>query len=176
MHTRYHADEGTAERRWLTKALVVYDSVFGNTEKVAKVMAEALGCEARRVGEVKPGDIAGLSLLVVGSPTRAFRPMPTVSAFVRRLPGGSLKGVRVAGFDTRIGEDQMPGFLKLLVRALGYAARPIVGGLVKRGATQAAPAEGFFVSGSEGPLKEGEMERARAWAVRLALVQGSHRV
>ncbi len=152
------------------KALVVYDSGYGNTEKVAKVVAEALGCEAKRVSDVKSGDLTGLTLLAVGSPTRAFRPMPTVSAFVRKLPGGVLKGVRVAGFDTRIRENEMPRFLKFIAGTLGYAARPILNGLMKKGGAQAALAEGFFVSGTEGPLKECELERAKAWAAHLTAV------
>ena len=48
------------------RALVVYDSVFGNTEKVARAVAAALGCEAKRVGETRPEDLAGVDLAAGG--------------------------------------------------------------------------------------------------------------
>jgi len=64
------------------KALVVYDSFFGNTEKIAQTIGNALGApadvEVLRVGNVKPEQLTGLGLLVVGSPTRAFRPTPAI--------------------------------------------------------------------------------------------------
>jgi flavodoxin len=91
------------------KALVVYDSVFGNTEKVAQAMGQALGSQAEvqtlRVGDVKPEHLAGLDALIVGSPTRAFSPTPAIKNWLKSLPSNSLKGVKVAAFDTRIKEE-----------------------------------------------------------------------
>jgi len=150
------------------KALVVYDSVFGNTEKVALAVAEALGPKdsvtARRVGEVKPEHLDGLSLLVVGSPTRAFRPTPATTGFVGSLPPDALQGVGVAAFDTRISTaDTNSRFLNFMVKLFGYAAEPIAAKLQKKGGKLAAAPEGFFVSGTEGPLKDGELQRAALW-------------
>jgi flavodoxin len=154
------------------KALVVYDSVFGNTEKVALAIAEALGprdsITARKVGDVRPEHLRGLSLLVVGSPTRAFRPTPATNAFVASIPTGGLQGVSVSAFDTRISiADTGSRFLNFMVKLFGYAAEPIAAKLQKKGGTLAAPPEGFFVGGTEGPLKEGELERAAQWARRV---------
>jgi flavodoxin len=60
------------------KALVVHDSVFGNTEQVAQAVAESIGnqedVEILRVADVNPKRLAGVKLLIVGSPTRGFRP------------------------------------------------------------------------------------------------------
>jgi flavodoxin len=60
------------------KALVVYDSVFGNTEQIAQAIGKALGSQAEvnilRVSNVKPEQLTGLKFLIVGSPTRQFRP------------------------------------------------------------------------------------------------------
>lgn len=58
------------------KALVVYDTFFGNTEQVARAIAVGLGAEAVKVDSFTPGQLAGLALLVVGSPTRGFRSSP----------------------------------------------------------------------------------------------------
>ena len=150
------------------KALVVYDSVFGNTEKVAQAMGEALGeraeVQALRVGDVKAEHLAGLDALLVGSPTRAFSPTPAITAWLRGLPRDSLRGVQVAAFDTRFDENKADSaILRFLVRIFGYAAEPIGKRLARKGGELAMPPEGFFVGGTEGPLDEGELERAAAW-------------
>lgn len=155
------------------KALVVYDSVFGNTEQIARAIGSALGSpedvEVLRVGNVRPEHLSGLNLLIVGSPTRGFRPTPATVAFLKSLPAQSLQGVRVAAFDTRISIDDasVPGILRFMVKLFGYAAKPIADRLVRKGGELAAPPEGFIVNASEGPLREGELERAAAWARQI---------
>jgi flavodoxin len=154
------------------KALVVYDSVFGNTEKVAQAMGDALGSQAEvqalRVGDVEAEHLSGLDALVVGSPTRAFSPTPAIKAWLRSLPSGSLEGVKVAAFDTRFPvEDVDVAILKFLVKIFGYAAKPIADRLGKKGGDLVIPPEGFFVKDTEGPLKDGELERAADWAQQV---------
>jgi flavodoxin len=154
------------------KAMVVYDSVFGNTEQIARAVASGLGSPddvgLYRVSEVKPEQLNGVRLLLVGSPTRGFRPTPATSALLKSLPQGALQGMRVAGFDTRmILAEVHNAFLTFMVGIFGYAAEPIAKQLVKKGGALAVPAEGFFVKGSEGPLKDGELERAAAWAKKI---------
>ena len=153
------------------KTLVIYDSFFGNTEKIAQAIGDALGAPADvrvlRVGEVKPEQLGGNGLLIVGSPTRGFRPTPAVAEFLKGIPAGALKGVKVSAFDTRIAlEDIKSPVLRTMVKIGGFAAKPIADGLKKKGGELAAAPEGFFVEGQEGPLKEGELERAAAWAKR----------
>jgi flavodoxin len=157
------------------KTLVVYDSVFGNTQKVAEAAAAALpagpGSEVVcvRVGDLRPEQLTGVELFIAGSPTRGFRPTPALQQCLAGLPAGSLQGVRTAAFDTRIPMDgSQPGFLRVMVRLFGYAAAPIAKALAQKGGVPAAPPEGFIVLGSEGPLKDGELERAAEWARRLA--------
>ncbi len=150
------------------KALVVYDSVFGNTEKVAQAMASALGCEACRVNAVTPEQLAGLDALIVGSPTQAFQALKPVKAFLKSIPAGSLKGVKVAGFDTRMDVKEVNNaVLTAFSKAFGYAAEPIGKQLVKKGGTQAVVPAGFIVTGEKGPLRDGELERAAEWAKRV---------
>ena len=150
------------------KALVIYDSVFGNTERVAQAIGMSLGAQVLRVGDVKPEHLNGLAVLIVGSPTQAFQPLKPIKAFLKTLPSGSLKGVRVAAFDTRADVQEVNSrILTLFVKLFGYAAEPIAARLVKKGGTQALPPAGFFVNGKEGPLKDGELERAAAWAQQI---------
>ena len=153
------------------KVMVIYDSVFGNTEKVAQAIGGSLGLPEEvsvlRVVDATLEHLKDVNLLLVGSPTRAFRPTPAVTAFLKSIPGNTLIGVRVAAFDTRIAvEDTGSGFLRFMIGIFGYAAKPMSNRLVKKGGTQAAAPEGFFVEKSEGPMKPGELERAAAWARR----------
>lgn len=155
------------------RAMVVYDSAFGNTEKVAQAIGQALGssedAEVVRVGNVSPGQMAGLTLLIVGSPTQKFRPLGTIAGFLKGIPNGELKGVKVAAFDTRMTESNVEKvrILAFFVKIFGYAAKPIADRLVKKGGDLAAPPEGFYVADTEGPLLEGELERAADWARRI---------
>ena len=151
------------------KALVVYDSMFGNTEQIAQTMTAALveqmDATAQRVGEVTPEALTGVDLLIVGSPTQGFQPTPATKTLLDSLPVQGLRGVQVAAFDTRIDvADVGNRFLTFMVNIFGYAAKPIANRLEKKGGNLVMPPEGFIVNGKEGPLKEGELARAATWA------------
>jgi flavodoxin I len=154
------------------KTLIIYDSIFGNTEQIAQAIADALKPQNEvllmRVGGVKPEHMQGLELLIVGSPTRKFAATPEIFSFIKSISIQDLKGVRVAAFDTRISlNDIRPALLRFMVKLGGYAAEPIVKRLKKKGGEQAIPPEGFLVNGTEGPLKDGELERAEKWAIQI---------
>ena len=142
------------------KALIVYDSVYGNTEKIARAIAEAITpsneVKVLRASEANPSELSSISLLIVGAPTHAGRPTPAIQDFLNKVPQPSLKGIKVAAFDTR---NQSK-----LAKVFGNAAGRIAGHLTKKGAVLIARPEGFFVTGTKGPLKEGELERAVTWA------------
>lgn len=159
------------------KAMVVYDSVYGNTAQIAQAIGNALShalgtqedVQLRKVDEAAPEHLAGLNLLIVGSPTHGFRPTPATSAFLKSIPKNALKDVKVAAFDTRVTEEEVHshGFLSKLVDVFGYAAQPIANRLKSKGGALATPPEGFYVGGTEGPLSEGELERAADWARQI---------
>ena len=154
------------------KALIVFDSVFGNTEKIARSIGAAIAEKGETsvvgVNQATPEQVEGIDLLVVGSPTRAFRPTPATGTFITSLPADCLAGVGVAAFDTRISvEDTNSGFLRFMINLFGYAAKPIADKLVKKGGKLIVPPEGFWVGDSQGPLKDGELERAALWAAKL---------
>jgi len=142
------------------KVLIVYDSVCGNTERIAKAVGDAIAGEVRvlRVGEANSSELKTFDLLIVGSPTQGGRPTLAIQEFLRiREP--VIKGISVAAFDTRLSTR--------LVGIFGYAAVRIADSLKRNGGTLIAPPEGFFVKGKEGPLKEGELERAAEWAKEI---------
>jgi flavodoxin len=154
------------------KTAIIYDSVFGNTEQIARAIGAAFPPAAAagvfRVGDAGKEQLSGVALLVVGSPTRAFRPTPAIQKFLSGLPRKSLDGVKVAAFDTGIAlEDIDVKILRVMVPIFGYAAKKIADGLVKKGGELVLAPEGFFVKGSEGPLKDGELKRAADWAKKI---------
>jgi flavodoxin I len=142
------------------KALVVYDSVYGNTEKIARAMAEAITPSSEvkvlRAGEANPSELESIDLLIAGSPTHGGRPTPPVQDFLNKIAPQSLRGIKVAAFDTRATSK----FAKIFGNAAGRIAR----NLERKGGNLVVSPEGFFVTGTRGPLKEGELERAAAWA------------
>ncbi|MBA7588628.1 hypothetical protein ES708_30692 [subsurface metagenome] len=145
------------------RALVVYDSVYGNTEKIAEAIGGAItGGEVRvlREGEVGPPELENISLLVVGAPTQGGRATPAVRDFLDRVSKAEINGLDAAAFDTRVASK--------VAKIFGYAAGRIASSLKKKGANLVAEPEGFFVDGTKGPLTEGELERAAAWGKGLS--------
>jgi flavodoxin len=142
----------------MMKTLVVYDSLYGNTRTIAETIGDVIPGEVEmlHVGDVNPSDVGAYDLLVVGAPTHGAKPSPGVQEFLDRIQALALKGVNVAGFDTRM--------TNRLITIFGTAAPKIAKALEKKGGTLAGPPGGFYVTGGEGPLKEGEVERAAAWA------------
>ena len=145
------------------KALVVYDSAFGNTEKIARAIAGALGpageVKSLRPAEVDPAELGSVDLLVVGSPVQGGRATKAVQALLDGIAANSLTSVRVAAFDTRMKH--------FVAKLFGYAADRLARSLQGKGGRLAAPPEGFIVLGREGPLAEGEAGRAAVWAKGL---------
>jgi flavodoxin len=154
------------------KSLVIYDSYFGNTEKLAQAVGKVFGTEKTvnlvRVADVDLAQLEGIDLLVVASPTRGFRPSEGTTKFLSSLPAGALQGVQAAVFDTRIDLETLKNkVFRFIVKRGGYANKAIAAALEKKGAVMLQPIEGFFVDDSEGPITAGEMERAEAWAAQI---------
>jgi flavodoxin len=157
------------------KALVVYDSQYGNTEQVARAIAGALGETAVRVGQADAAMVKDHELLIVGSPTQGGRPTRAVKQFIDSISEGALSRTAVAAFDTRIPSKGSNVFLKALLGVIGYAAGKIAAPLRAKGGTLVAPPEGFLVKGTEGPLADGELERAGAWGKKLSGIEPAPR-
>lgn len=150
---------------------IVFDSIFGNTRTIAEAVRDALlpGNSVRlvTVQEAKDLDLGGTDLLVVGSPTRGFRPTPNISSYVEGLDGVA-PGKFAAAFDTRLDLDTVkPEPLRWVIDVGGYAAARIAASLERHGFVLKGGAAGFLVGGAEGPLHAGEVERARDWALSL---------
>lgn len=138
------------------RTLVVYDSKYRNTGRVAETIAAVLGTQAVRIAEISPEVIQGIDLIVIGSPIYAWRPMRSIQKFLRNFRPGALNHARCATFDTRI-----------KVFFSGNAAQKIARALMNAGANLIAEPAGFYVEERDGPLENGELDRARKWAELL---------
>ena len=161
------------------RSLVVYESWFGNTRRIAEEIAAALAHEGEvdlvTVDEPLPS-LEDVDLLVVGAPTHVHglsskrsregaltqgahgEPGIGVRGWIDALPDGA-GGPRAAAFDTRADK---PTWL------VGSAARGIARRLRDQGYRLAIEPQSFFVQGTPGPLEEGELERASEWGRTLA--------
>jgi flavodoxin I len=148
------------------KTLVVYDSIYGNTEKIAQAIALSLPGEVqvRRAGQVAAADWEACDLLILGSPTHGSLPSEAVRGLLERMGPPAQAGARAATFDTRL-------TWWFLERWGGFAAPKMADALQAKGWALVGEPGGFFVRGAKkGPLKRGEADRAAAWA--RGLVEG----
>ena len=140
--------------------LIVYDTKYGNTERIARSIARGFGPSTHV--EVEPAEDTKaidptIDLMIVGGPTHAHGASKPMQAFLGRLP--ELPGTRVSAFDTRYDK---PRWLT------GAASGVIVNELRKHGAKVVQPGESFFIESGEGPLAPGEEDRAALWGATLA--------
>jgi flavodoxin len=147
------------------RALVVYDSYFGNTEEVAKAIAGGLKdlvqADVIRASDFDPKRVKGFDFLIIGSPTRAFHETKRIKVFLKGVARDEYEKMKVIAFDTRIAtEDIESRLLSRMEKAFGHAAEPMSDIMKKRGGELLIDPVGFYVQDTEGPLKEGEVDRA----------------
>jgi flavodoxin len=159
------------------KAVVVYESLWGNTASVARAIADGLGTEAKvlSTSQATAEELVGADLVVAGGPVFGFQlssermrqgirdspesgaPAPDLSgpplrSWLEALPSGT---GRCAAFDTRVRGP------------FGKGAPTVAVGLQAKGYQLVARPEGFIVTGKYGPLRKGELDRARQWGEQL---------
>ncbi len=167
------------------KALVVYESMYGNTHEIANAIAEGL----QSLGEIAVTSVADAAvtvdadLLVVGGPTHVHglsrsssrkaaaetaekddaidiepdATGPGLREWFKSLPKAD--GVYGAAFDTRLDKSAV---------LTGSAAKAVAKRLRRLGYESFIDPESFFVEDGDGPLETGELERARQWGRQLA--------
>jgi hypothetical protein len=164
------------------KAIVVYESLWGNTAAIARAIADGLGPDspALSTAEATGAVLEGVDLIVAGAPVLAFRlpdeqmrqnlaanpgkaptppnlTHPSMRTWLAALPKGN---GRATAFETRIWWSP------------GGSTKAILRGLQSAGYRPISKEHRFIVEGAYGPLRDGEIERARLWGAELAKVMG----
>jgi flavodoxin len=142
--------------------LVLYDSQYGDTQRIAQGIADKLAefgeARAVRLDPRQPVELQGVEVFIVGCPTQGWRPTPAIQSFLEEVSFEELRGLAVACFDTRF---RLPRLMT------GSAAHVMAAKLREKGVSLLAEPESFFVKGTEGPLRDGELERASMWARQI---------
>ncbi len=159
------------------RAIVVYESHWGDTAAVARAIAKGIGPDAQALAtdEAVGRALSGIDLLVAGAPVMMLSlsseearervrldrkgpqgdaSRPVLRTWLEGLP--SAHGVKAAAFDTRLRWTPSGAIEAIESRLRGAGYEVMVAG------------KGFVVEGTYGPLREGELERARAWGRELA--------
>ena len=149
--------------------LVIYDSWFGNTARIAQAIANGIeplaGVRVLSAVEATSTSTERPELLIVGGPTQRHGLSPELAAYLSAMPRGSLSNVPAASFDTRY---RMSRLLS------GSAAVAAARRLRRAGCRMVAPPESFFITRDLPPKDEkrrheleqlelGELDRARQW-------------
>jgi hypothetical protein len=160
------------------KAVVVYESFWGNTAAIARAIAEGLGPGARALttDETTAAALAGVDLIVAGAPVLGFNlPTDGMRENIRTSPSKAPKPADLSHPSMRSwlaglpkGQGRSAVFETRLRWSPGGATGAITRGLEDAGYTMVAKAQRFMVKGAYGPLKDGELERARQWGAELA--------
>ena len=148
------------------KGIVVYDSSYGNTKKIAETISETLkesGIEVDTfyVKDVKKLSVKDYNFLVLGSPTKFGTMSFTVKGFLGKVKSEEWMNKPFAAFDTENPEN--------IERKEGSAAEKIAEKLKDKQMNLQLPVLKAVVLGQKGPLQEGEIERAKEYARRLAI-------
>jgi flavodoxin len=140
------------------KTLVVCDSNFGNTKKIAIEVADKIGGNAKVVltKDFDESDLKNVDLLIFGCPIVGWRPTEKSLEVLEKLKGKLDKKIKFATFDTRV---------KLFIH--GDAKEKMAQLLTAAGATKVFESQAFFVKGKRGPLFPGEIEKAAKWATLI---------
>jgi hypothetical protein len=170
------------------RVVIVYESFFGNSRRVADAIAEGIRADAPcsevrcvNVADADAATVRDADLLVVGGPTHMHGMSSTISRRIALHADGTAVGARLAtglrelirdlprvGWGTRAAAFDTRGE----ARGVGGASQGIARRLRSRGYTLVSKPTGFAVTGVDGPLAQGELARAGAWGAALLHSEG----
>lgn len=135
------------------KAIVIYDTKFGNTENVAKGIAKVLSADIIKASDFDVSKLKEYDVFAFGSPTHAWNMSSGMKGVFNKLKGAVIEGKRAVAFDTKFDS-----------RFAGSAAKKIQEKLKKLGFDIMMEPVNFIVIGNKGPLADGEMEKVKAFS------------
>jgi flavodoxin len=146
------------------KGVVIYDTTYGNTKKIAEAITDSLkesGLDVDMFHVKETKELGGnYDFLILGSPTKIGTMSWAVRGFIgKKMRGEEWSNKSFAAFDTE-GEN-------IMKKGGGSAAEKISKKLEAKGLMQLQAALKIAVRGMKGPLKDGEIERAKEYAKKL---------
>jgi hypothetical protein len=162
-------------------AIVVYESVWGNTAAVARAIAEGIGADAFAPDEIPEERLASADLIVAGAPVFGFSlPTDTMRSTIARDEADAPTPPDLSHPSLRSWLDHLPaghGRSAAFETHIWWSPRGATGTienrLAKAGYAPMAKARKFVVRDKYGPLREGELERAREWGRELRAAMGA---
>jgi hypothetical protein len=159
------------------KAVVVYESLWGNTAAIARAIAEGIGSGARALStaEASALELTDADLVVAGAPVMAFRlPTDRMRETLGRTPDRTARPPELSHPSMRswlsalpAGHGRSAAFETRFWWSPGGSTSAIIRGLERAGYRQVLKPQRFIVLATHGPLRAGEVERAREWGKRL---------
>ncbi|MFC2078566.1 flavodoxin family protein [Candidatus Bipolaricaulota bacterium] len=146
----------------MAKAVVIYESKYGNTKTVAESIAEGIreggvgDALVLHVGAVNLADLSTYDVLVIGSPNHVGGATRSVKKLINSLSG--LSGKLVAAFDTYMGSDVDKAVNKMIKQLKAKAP----------GLEVISPGLSVLVSGMKGSIADGEVEKSKTFGGTIA--------
>jgi len=148
----------------MAKAIVIYESKYGNTKLVAETIIEGLrgvsGVDVvlSEVKEVDLNQLAEFDAILVGSPNHMGGATRSIRKFIDRLGKLNLEGKLAAVFDTYLGGD----FEKAVKKIEKQISKKVLG------LKLATPGLSIRVEGMKGPITEGELPKCKEFGAKIA--------
>lgn len=152
------------------KTIIIYDSLYGNTKKIAEAIGKVLKVSSENIVNAKNieiEDIKKADFLVFGSPTHGGWYTDAFKKLFSKIDKGELKDIKTVAFSTGTTKVNEGAFIKFVINMFGYATDKLAKELEKKGANVLAK-ETFLVKGKEGPLDPKELGRAKKWAEKIS--------
>ncbi|MFQ6077296.1 MAG: flavodoxin family protein [Candidatus Bathyarchaeia archaeon] len=147
----------------MSKAIVVYSTRYGNTEKAAKAICEGLkedglDCDCKSIRDITPSDVERYDVVLFGAPTHANNIPEEMTRFMESLRQVELEGKVGAAFDTRYEDAEVGGLsvLERYMKELGIS-------LLSSGLPALLPAGAYM-----GPLRKNELAKCREFGKSIA--------
>jgi flavodoxin len=145
------------------KVLIVYDTKYGNTKKVAELIGDGLKSvednviSIENVKEIDLNKDETYDLMLFGSPNHMGAHTTNVKKFIKNLPKASLKGKSFAVFDTYIGKD-----FEKAVKKMEKQINKVMPNLNK-----VSPGLSIKVGGMKGPIVDEDLAKCKEFGIKL---------
>ncbi|MFW9981720.1 MAG: flavodoxin family protein, partial [Candidatus Thorarchaeota archaeon] len=149
-------------RLYMKTAIIVYESVYGNTKRIAEVISEGINtvegveCVIRKTGEIHTDDLCDYDAILLGGPNHNQEPPLNLVRFIERAAIVHLKAKIGAAFDTYTGGNR-----NVAVKKLESKMQEKLPGISVLGLLSAK------VTGRKGPLADDEESRAREFGIEF---------